>query len=555
MVAQEPHPDHGLSGQPSAPDPQAFEAMTREDLQNFIVELQSTNAALLTTNAQHQETIAELELTSNDLLNLLSSTDAATLLLDLKLHIKRYTPAVTALFNLLPNDLGRPLSAITRHFEEPDLIQAAQRVIVTLQPSQREIQQDDGRWFIRCIRPYRTLNNQLDGVVITFAEVSELKQVEQALRLSEQRFRTALRSSPITIFEQDRNLRYTWIYNPAFGHDEAQIVGQTDAELFDDPDDIDRLTALKHQVIQSGRGQRQQMSVRQVGRRYVFDIAIEPLLQDTLITGITCVVNDITAHAQLQEERLLLLERAEAAQAEAEHGVQLRNVFVSIASHELKTPLTALLGNAALLSQRMQRGEPPDERSQRFAQTIVTQAERLNTLITLLLDVSRIDNGSLTISLEAVDTGALVAQTIAEIQPTLVSHTLQYRPPARPLWVKGDSLRLQQVIHNVLGNAVKYSPEGGRIEVSVCATRASVAIAISDPGIGIPEAAQLRIFEQFYRAANAEAAHIQGMGIGLFVVQQIISLHGGTLHVRSQLGMGSTFTILLPALVEPGLHA
>jgi signal transduction histidine kinase len=145
---------------------------------------------------------------------------------------------------------------------------------------------------------------------------------------------------------------------------------------------------------------------------------------------------------------------------------------------------------------------------------------------------------------------------IAEMLPNLHLHTLVHSGLEQPLILDGDEARLEQVFQNLLQNAVKYSPDGGLIKVQVECRDGYTYISVSDEGIGIPEAARDRLFQRFYRASNVDAVNIGGMGIGLYVVKEILSHHGGTVSVQSIEGQGSTFVIRLPlaattAPIEP----
>jgi signal transduction histidine kinase/FixJ family two-component response regulator len=231
---------------------------------------------------------------------------------------------------------------------------------------------------------------------------------------------------------------------------------------------------------------------------------------------------------------------------EAQNAVRVRDQFLSIASHELKTPLTALLGNAQLLQRRAIREGSFSPRDQRALHVIADQAMRLNKMIAALLDISRIEMGQLSIVRVPMDLTALVCRVIAEIQPTLEQHSINYTDPGMPLWIEGDELRLEQVLHNLIGNAVKYSPAGGTVAVRVEQRETCVCAIIEDDGIGIPASSMPQLFTRFYRADNVNPQNISGMGIGLFVVKEIMTLHGGTVAVTSQEGQGSTFTICLP---------
>jgi PAS domain S-box-containing protein len=245
-------------------------------------------------------------------------------------------------------------------------------------------------------------------------------------------------------------------------------------------------------------------------------------------------------------ERARLYEAEQAARAEAQEAVRVRDAFFSVAVHELRNPLTSLLGSAQLLRRRSMRESALAERDQHTVAVIVDQATRLNKLIAELLDVSRIETGQLSIERASLDVCLLARRVVAEVQPTLTQHTVTCSDPGVPLFVNGDALRLEQVLQNLVQNAIKYSPAGGPVTVRVEQRGQMVCVAVADQGIGIPQDALPRLFQQFYRAANVDAGGIGGLGIGLFVVKEIITLHGGSMTVDSTEGGGSTFTVCLP---------
>lgn len=258
------------------------------------------------------------------------------------------------------------------------------------------------------------------------------------------------------------------------------------------------------------------------------------------------IIRDITTRRQAELERADLLEREYTARAAAEAAVRVRDTFLSTAAHELKTPLTVLLGNIQLL-QRHNRALSLPEREQRLLRIVGEQAARLNRLISVMLDISRLQTGQLTIVRAPCDIGALVQRVVDEVRPTLEQHTLTSSLPDMPLLIEGDELRLEQVLQNLLSNAIKYSPQGGAITVRVERQGPGVRIEVADQGIGIPQANLSKLFQRFYRADNVDPQSISGMGIGLYVVRAIIELHGGQVGVTSREEGGSIFTIYLPA--------
>ncbi len=250
-------------------------------------------------------------------------------------------------------------------------------------------------------------------------------------------------------------------------------------------------------------------------------------------------------------EQYLRAERA--ARATAEAALTLRDQFLSVASHELRTPLTILVGNVQLLERRLSRTVESDTRLQETVAAIHRQLARLQTLIDAMLDISRIERGKFKMVRVPLDFADVVRAAIDEVQPTAPAHpiALAISPDAPGAnLVLGDKLRLEQVVLNLLQNAIKYSPDGGPIRVEVTRTADQVSLSVSDRGLGIPKEALPHVFEQFYRAPTVRSEHISGMGIGLYIVREIVALHGGTVAVASEQGVGSTFTAHLP-LAEP----
>ncbi len=257
--------------------------------------------------------------------------------------------------------------------------------------------------------------------------------------------------------------------------------------------------------------------------------------------------HEVSVRERAEQAIAASLRREQAARAEAEAAVRARDHFLAVASHELKTPLTAISGNVQLLQRRLGRDQQIDERNRRSIEVLVEQTARLSRMVEMLLDISRIQTGLLDISCLPLDLGQMVRRVVSEVEPVLEHHRIELLVEGDdPLLIEGDELRLEQVLYNLVNNAVKYSPNGGTVTVRAGRGGEMVHIAVSDEGIGIPNEALPHIFERFYRADNADTSKIAGMGIGLYVVQQVIALHGGQVEVASAEAVGSTFTIALP---------
>lgn len=220
-----------------------------------------------------------------------------------------------------------------------------------------------------------------------------------------------------------------------------------------------------------------------------------------------------------------------------------RSDFLTVAAHELRTPLTPLSMYLQSIERRLARGQPiePD-----LASKAKRQVGRLGKLVEDLLDVSRLESRRMQIAHERIDLNDLAEQVVADFRANARSHELVLRRLQSPVVVEGDRPRLEQVLVNLLGNALKYSPQGGQVVVRVGESRSEGRISVVDPGIGIPSEDQARLFQRFFRAANATTRNYSGLGIGLFVSNEIVRQHHGRFEVTSEIGAGSTFTFYLP---------
>jgi len=279
-----------------------------------------------------------------------------------------------------------------------------------------------------------------------------------------------------------------------------------------------------------------------------------PLIADSRVIG-ALIIESPDAHAfSAIDQRQVVMLATQAALGirnaqiyrEAQEAIRIRDTFLSIASHELKTPLTTIVGNVQMLQRRNARDNSLTERNKRTLDIVAAQAARLNRMVAALLDISRIQTGQLSIERAPLDMYILAQRVVDDLQPTLDRHQIVLNLPDQALIVEGDELRLEQVLHNLLQNAVKYSPAGGVVEMCVEQRNQYACLMVTDRGIGIPQEALPQLFGRFYRADNVQAQHISGMGVGLYVVKEIVDLHSGRVEVASQEGVGTTFTIYLP---------
>ena len=266
-----------------------------------------------------------------------------------------------------------------------------------------------------------------------------------------------------------------------------------------------------------------------INQDHVVDIKVSPIIdQYNVVSGAVVVLNDVS--------ELFRLER-------------VRRDFVSNASHELKTPITAIRG----LTETILDDPSMDEGTQqRYLKKITTQSMRLSMLVADLLSISRFEAVESQKLLDLVDMQELVKRSVATAMPASEAKNLEisYRfdngvSEIKPI-ARGDVQSLNQVVDNLLDNAITYTPDNGRISISLSVIEEEIHIKVIDTGIGIEKIAQQRIFERFYRVDSARSKNIGGTGLGLSIVKNIVEQHGGTVTVESTPSLGSTFKMILP---------
>jgi signal transduction histidine kinase/predicted hydrocarbon binding protein len=241
-------------------------------------------------------------------------------------------------------------------------------------------------------------------------------------------------------------------------------------------------------------------------------------------------------------------ERLRQEIAERRRAEEVRDEFLSVAAHELKTPMTSLRGFAQLLLLQADKGEATEPERLRQALTAIDeQSGKLSRLVGQLLDISRLEAGRLVLERKITDVASLVedvvAAAVAAARATTSRHSFKVTG-TRPVVAFVDPLRLEQVLTNLVDNAVKYSPKGGPIEIDVSKGKAEVRVAVKDRGIGVPSEHRARIFDRFYQA---HAEHrLGGMGLGLYISRQIVDLHGGRLEARYPAGGGTEVVVKVP---------
>ena len=262
-----------------------------EELETSKEEMQSLNEELNAVNVELETKLDELSRVSDDMKNLLNGTDIATVFLDNDLHIKRFTDRARRVIRLIPTDVGRPIGDLVSALQYDRISEDAAEVLRTLIPREAEVRGEGGtvRYLMR-ILPYRTADNVIDGLVLTFVDVTQFR----ALQESEQRLLSALRDSPVAVWGQDLDLRYTWTCSAVLGRAQDEALGMTDDDLFA-ADEAAMLTELKRGVLETGAAARKALPLSIDGDRRWYDFYVEPTRQgDGPPVGLSCVAFDVT---------------------------------------------------------------------------------------------------------------------------------------------------------------------------------------------------------------------------------------------------------------------
>jgi signal transduction histidine kinase/CheY-like chemotaxis protein len=281
------------------------------------------------------------------------------------------------------------------------------------------------------------------------------------------------------------------------------------------------------------------------------------LIVATFIATLTATMLPIAAvvaeRRRAEEERLRLLDREHAARLNAEATSSAKDDFLAMLGHELRNPLSAIATAAHVLGLTRNRDE-----SLNHAQRVINrQVKHLARLVDDLLDVTRVTTGKVSLASDAVDLSALVLRSVDALDLSWREHAGELRPKlelaiASGLWVRGDSTRLEQIVTNLLTNALKYTPADGSVRVEVSAESDAVVIRVADTGIGIDPTLLPHIFDRFIQADTGPARSQGGLGLGLTLVRFFVDLHGGQVSAASEgAGRGSVFTVSLPAIAAP----
>jgi len=523
-----------------------------EELETAKEELQSTNEELSTLNEELQARNLELDSTNGDLVNILGSVEVPIVIVDGRRRIRRFTPKARPILNLLPSDVGRPIDDIKPTVTIEDLDRKIAEVVDTVVPHEEEVRSRAGHWYRLQIRPYTTVDKKIDGAVISVVDIDVLKRALDAAEWARDYAKATVEAvrTPLVVLDARHDVvSANQAFHDHFGTRAADVEGRSLYALLNGALDLPELRSALERVFASGERFEElelERALPRLGTRALF-MSGRSVLTPTGEPLALLAIEDVTDRRRAEAERERLLAEAEAAKTSAEDANRAKDQFLAMLSHELRTPLSTLLMQAQLLL----HGPVDDAQLRRSGESIERAARAQAQLIDDLLDISRIVTGKLRMEQQSVRLASIVRAAVEVVGPSaerkhleIDLHLDETLPP-----VSGDPARLQQVVLNLLTNAVKFTPEHGRVIVTVDLAGDQGRIRVRDTGAGIEPSFLPQVFKRFSQEDRAHTRSYGGLGLGLGIVRYVVEAHGGTVTADSEgKGKGATFTVLLPLM-------
>jgi two-component system CheB/CheR fusion protein len=513
---------------------------SNEELQSTNEELQSVNEELYTVNAEYQKKIRELTELTNDMDNLLASIEVGTIFLDRKLCIRKFTPRIAEAFNLLPQDIGRPLGGFTSSLLHPELLEQLSAVLETERSIEKEIRDRNGNWFFLRILPYRA-RGAVDGVVLTLVDVNALKAAENAVFRERYLLNSLMDSVPDIIYFKDRAERFIRI-NKALAErgglkDPTLAAGKTASEL-GLPSELPPRDPLDRTALQGEPQPYKEEQYPAPSGGVTWFLATRQPLRDTDggIVGMLGVARDISEQKRAEEQIRLAIRR--------------RDEFLAMLSHELRNPLAAIVNASILLNQ----SQPLSPGQTKSLDVIERQSRQMTRLLDDLLEVGRITQNKIALRKEVIDARSVIQEAAIALREKFAARrvVLALELSQEPVWVDADPARLQQIIVNLLDNASKYNRPDGHAQLSLRTEGEQAVLRVTDDGEGIESHLCDSIFEPFVQGRATIHRTEGGMGVGLSVVRSLVQMHGGSVEAKSKgRGHGCEFIVRLPLSAPP----
>ena len=524
-----------------------------EELETSKEELQSVNEELITVNYELKVKVEETGKANDDLNNLIASTDIATIFVDSALRIKRFTPRAADIFSIIPTDIGRSLLDLTHRLDYDKLADDVSATFDTLRLVEREVRSQDSRYYIVRLLPYRTTEDRIEGAVMTFFDITDRRHAEEQLQARETRMRLVAESTKdyaiITTDAEGRVVSWNKGAERVFGWSEQEMLGETLERLFVPEDRANQVREDEmRRARDDSRAEDERWHLRKDGSQ-VFCTGVTTQLGPAAAFGYAKIARDQTDRARSDSERDKALTSEQQNRSHAESEVAQKDEFLAIMSHELRHPLNMIHINVELLTRlpEVAQSTSASRAASQVRAAVMSQAK----IIDDLLDMSRLRHGKLAITVGPVDVAAMVENiaTVTRADPGTTGLTINVIVGQEPLFVLADAVRLEQIIMNLLSNAIKFTPHDGTIDIVVTSNGKEAEISVTDSGQGISPEFLPKVFDMFGQAGSVTTRSKGGLGIGLALVQEIATLHGGRVKAESEgLGKGARLTIWLPLL-------
>ncbi|SDD27636.1 CheR family methyltransferase [Paraburkholderia lycopersici] len=526
-----------------------------EELESSKEELQSVNEELTTLNSELHSRVEETAKANDDLQNIIVSTEIATVFVDRKIQVKRFTPSATRIFKLIDSDIGRSLFDVTHSLKHPTLAEDVKEAFETLKLIERELQSQEGQWYLMRLLPYRTADDRIDGAVLTLIDITARHEAEELARIGEQRLRLVAQSTnDYAIIVQDtagRIVSWNTGAERIFGYAESEVTGKDIALIYEQDDRQAQIPARERETAgNEGRADDERWHVTKDHRRVWCSGVVTPIA-DASFTGFAKIVRDLTERKQRDDAKeVALLHEQEERQRETQSN-QMKDDFIAVLSHELKHPLNLIGMKAEMLARLPQTRdiEAVRDTADAIRRAVRGQAQ----IIDDLLDLSRVRTGKLALDQGALDIASVV-RDIAKVceQDTIArSIKLSVTGATQSATIYADRTRCEQILWNLVSNAIKFTGPGGTIELRISREHKMIRIDVIDTGEGIATSELPHVFDMYRQGIRGRSK--AGLGIGLALVRQLAEMHGGRVDAYSDgPGQGSTLSVWLPAMGEFG---
>lgn len=510
---------------------------TNEELETAKEELESTNEELIILNEELQNRNETLTNLSNDLNNVLSNTDIVIMILGSNLTIRLFTPMAEKVLSLIPGDVGRPITNIKTNLSNLEI--KVRGVLDTLKSVEEELQDNTGKWYSLRIKPYRTSDNKIDGVVITLIDIQSRKEAENVIQESLSYSTSILETIRDPFVILNKNLKVVSAnhrFYKTFKVEEKETKNKLIYELGDNQWDIPKLKELLEAVLLSKtefNDYEVEHNFKLIGQKTMLLNARQVFRGNIGEELVLLAIEDITERrrAELINTQNVDLEKSNK---ELEH-------FAYVASHDLQEPLRMIASYTQLLSEKY--SDKLDDNAKEYIGFAVDGAKRMQELINALLEYSKI--GRQEKSFEKISSKEVI-NTVLESMKLVINETNAKVTFSGLPEVMGNKAQLSQLFQNLIGNAIKYrkKEEAPQINISCKKKDGEYLFDIKDNGIGFEQEFSDRIFVIFQRLHTK--TEYSGTGIGLAICKKIVEQHTGKIWADSELGKGSTFHFTLP---------